>query len=214
MVVLDQHVTVHSARKIQAMRPKFWDLTRDGADPVSHRWKPVYERVRTATDNTVVATVVGSGADLMLQLTENCPEPFAILYVLVVPRRTQPGRYQLKEWMDRESLVAYLERYRAYLEGDGRHNLWVKCGDDSLIVYDRHETLYLYGDLDGFIKVLEHVGYGPGEVRVDFPHEHHYNYEYDGDEQSIVNSGDYTRFDLVPGQDIERDDPRIPVTDL
>ncbi len=128
--------------------------------------------------------------------------------MLVVPRGARPGRYQLTEWLDRSSLMSYLERYRAYFEGDGRHDIWLKCADESLIVYDRHEILYLYGDLEGFIGVLEALGYRPGKVRVNFPHEHHYNGEFDNDQSSIVDSADYTHFDLVPGQDYQPDDPR------
>lgn len=192
------------------MRPKFCEISRD-ADPapVPHRWKPVYERVRLKNRDSVVAAIANSGIDLILKLTDQSSGPFGILYVLVVPRRTQPGRYQLKEWLDRVALVAYLETYRAYLEGDGRHHLWIKCGDNSLIVYDRHETIYLYGDLEEFCGLLDSLGYSEGEVRIDFPHEHNYNCEFDDEERSIADSDEYMRFDLVPGQDYERDDPRF-----
>ena len=139
----------------------------------------------------------------ILKLTEDGPEPYGILYVLLVPRGAEPGRYQLREWLDQSSLVAYLNRYRAYFEGDGRHHLWVNCDDQSLIVYDRHETLHLYGDLDRFCGVLESLGYAAGDVRTDFPHAHHFNSEFDDDQFSIVNSDDYIRYDLVPNQDIE-----------
>ena len=190
------------------MRPKFSDITSDDADPVPHLWTSVYERTKRKVRDCVVVAVASSGIDLVLKLTEICPETFGILYVLVVPRGAQSGRYQLKDWLDRASLGSYLEHYRAYFEGDGRHDIWVKPDDDSLIVYDRHEILYLYGDLDGFCGVLEKLGYRQGEVRVDFPHEHHYNFEFDNEQFSIVDSGDYIHFDLVPGQDYEIDDSR------
>jgi len=191
------------------MRPKFADLTSEANPlPLPHQWKPLYERVQLKNKESIVVAVTGSGIDLILNLTEITPEPYGILYVLVVPCGSQSGRYQLKEWLDRSSLISYLERYRAFLEGDGRHNLWVKCGDDSLIVYDSHEVIYLYGDLDRFCTVLESLGYSQGEVRIDFPHEHHYNSEFDSEERSIADSADYTRFDLVAGQDFDANDPR------
>jgi len=185
------------------MRPKFTDRQNDAnARPGPHLWGPVYERVQSESGDRIVATVPGSGIDLILKLTEDTPGPYGILYVLVVPRKTTPGRYQLKEWLDRSSFVTYLERYRAYFEGDGRHHIWVNCGDESLVVYDRHETLFLYGDLEEFSGVLDDLGYSAGEVRIDFAHVHSYNEEFDDDELSIVNSDDYIYFDLVRSRDL------------
>lgn len=175
---------------------------------MAHQWQPVYERFWLKDRECVVAAVVGSGIDLILKLTDNMPEPFGILYVLIVPRKATPGRYQMRGYIDRLSLVSYLNRYREYFEGDGRHDIWVKSGDDSLVVYDRHEVLYLYGDLDRFCGVLDNLEYRSKVFRVDFAHIHHYNEEFDNDQFSIVDSDDYIHFELVAGQDYEIDDPR------
>ena len=190
------------------MRPKFSAVTSKGAQPSPYVWQPLYERNESNGKHRLTVAVASSGIDLILKLVAVTPEPFGILYVLVVPRGTQPGRFQLKHWLDRGSLDSFLEQYRKYFEGDGRHDIWIKPDDDSLIVYDRHEILYLYGELDDFCRVLENQGYDEGNVRVDFAHEHHYNHEFDSEQFSIVDSGDYTRFDLVSGQDYESDDPR------
>ncbi len=46
--------------------------------PLRHVWKPVYERFELRNIKRVVATVVDSGVDLILKLTEESPEPFDI----------------------------------------------------------------------------------------------------------------------------------------
>ena len=189
--------------------PKFADRRKDLSQPPQrHVWLPRYERIKMGSEDAIVAAISGSGVELILKLAQKCPEPYGILYVLLVAIKTRPRRYQLDGWLDYEALTEYFENYRRYFEGDGRHHIWVRCGDESLIVYDKHEILYLYGAVDLFRETLESLGYTEGEVRIDFAHSHYYNREYHADEVSIVESGEYMRFDLVPGQDYDEGDPR------
>jgi hypothetical protein len=64
--------------------------------------------------------------------------------------------------------VSYLERWRRTSRVTG-HDLRGKCGDESLIVYYRHEVVYLYSDLEGFCLVLEELGYEAGKSESTFP---------------------------------------------
>ena len=192
------------------MKPKFSVTPANAdADEVRHIWPWIYGRVPMGSKEALLVGIANSGIDLILRLTADDPGPFGILYVLVVARPTKAGRYQLKNPLDSDAFQEYLERNRLYFEGDGRHHLWIRCGDGSLIVYDRHEMLYLYGDLNRFSEVLDSMGYSQGRVAVDFPHSHHYNQEFDLEEKSITESDEYMRFNLVPGVDYPRDDPRF-----
>lgn len=54
------------------------------------------------------------------------PEPLWLLYVLVVPRgEGASGRYQSPHPLSREDVTDFLATFEAFLERDGRHNLWI-----------------------------------------------------------------------------------------
>jgi hypothetical protein len=80
--------------------------------------------------------------ELIHKLTNQLTEPFLLLYVLVVPRgKSEPVRYQ-SEPVNTEELDRFLHRYQDFLEGDARHNLWIRSSDDGMLVFDRHNIIY------------------------------------------------------------------------
>lgn len=136
----------------------------------------------------VVESASGS-FDVLLDLCRELPEPLGVLYVLLVPRGGgDAGRYQSPLPQTRESVARFLQRFRSFLESDGRHNLWIaSVGSGSQIVYDRHDCLYVYGDLATFERMLEQRGFR----RLDQPsrvgrHAHHYHECFDEEQRSVL----------------------------
>jgi hypothetical protein len=126
-------------------------------------------------------------------------EPFGLLYVLVVPRSDEPaGRYQSPYPLSKPDLLAFLNRFEQFLESDARHNLWVaSIGEPNLLVYDKHELIYAYGQLDGFKKILntQAIVEVP-EITIPSPHIHYYHQEYDEEERRLLGYWNWMRSPL------------------
>lgn len=118
---------------------------------------------------------------LLSKLATCLPEPYRVLYVLVVPRSSvhDAARYEAPDELSREELSDFLTEFAEYLEFDGRHHLWIASPDHGTIVYDRHNILYGYGPLDCFTKVALSERLVRGKVNVPGPHWHAYHPEYD-----------------------------------
>ena len=130
-------------------------------------------------------TTSGSPLQLLFEIANGWPPPFAFLYVLVVTRdeEWEPSRYQ-SEWFDdiasvRDALVPFT----SFLEGDGRHELWLFASTvQKQIVWSRHDILHVYGDDERTKERLVAQGYrAPVRAEIPVPHSHHYHAEYDGD---------------------------------
>jgi hypothetical protein len=116
-------------------------------------------------------------------------EPFYLLYVLVVPRDYgEPGRYQSSDPHSKRDLLEFLNRFEQFLESDGRHHLWIKSiGESDLLVYDRHNLIYAYGDLDKFKRILRKEAFTETpRIKIPSPHVHHYNQDYDADCRALI----------------------------
>jgi hypothetical protein len=98
--------------------------------------------------------------DLLQKLAACLQEPFLLLYVLVVPRgEGEPRRYQTEFSYSAIQLQKFLNSYRDFVEQDARQNLWIRSTSDSgLLVYDRHNLIYVYGLLERFIGALKSSG--------------------------------------------------------
>ena len=128
---------------------------------------------------------------LIEALLESMSEPFWLLYVLVVGRgEGQPGRYQASEPLTREQLKLFLNRFRNFLEHDGRHNIWVKSeSGPALLILDRHELVYAYDLEDGWSDALRRMGWveiGRDGITLPDPHVHHYHAIFDDEARDIL----------------------------
>jgi hypothetical protein len=141
----------------------------------------------------LVVAPVGSCVQLLADSLEVLSEPYDLLYVLVVPRCVnQPGRYQAKRRLSRTEVRSFLETHQAFLDQDGRHNVWVASeGDRAQVVYDRHNRLYMYGQLERMRRFLEERAFVIGPTDVMVPHAHHYLEEFDAEETSILSERDW-----------------------
>ena len=78
-----------------------------------------------STDRLIIAPRIDYIC-LIESLLDVMPEPIWLLYVLVVPRgEGEAGRYQSAEPQSREHVRRFLSEFRAFLENDGRQNLWL-----------------------------------------------------------------------------------------
>jgi hypothetical protein len=183
------------------MAAKFGDIDGNAiVYPDTCTIEPVRGAVRLAI------TTRGSYVDLMLDLLAEVEGPFGLLYLLTVPRRDhKEGRYQ-SPLLERDALVAFLRRFRAYLDGDGRHHLWVYAVGASrhypALVYNNHNLLFAYGPVERLETVLRDRGFADGLPAVPAPHMHAYRAEFDGDEDAIFEALAWSHFPLLEGDDV------------
>jgi hypothetical protein len=144
---------------------------------------------------------VGLMVELASQLQGN---PWFVLYVLLVPRKGNrvPGRYQSEPFESHAAFTAFLNSFRSFLEGDGRHHVWIgSAANDGLLVYDQHNVIFAYGPLDGYKSVLLSHGFRECEFWFPCPHSHAYMPENDAEEERLIAEIEWRRFPLQPGDE-------------
>jgi len=167
---------------------KFGSLP-DGQKEETFEYPHVWARETTSEPDRLVIAPRTNQIDLLTQLAESMQPPFFLLYVLVVPRsEAEEGRYQSEEALSSAQLKEFLVSFRLFLEGDGRHNLWIhSLAQGSTLVYDRHNVIYAYGPLEMFAATLVRQGLAEqSDVRFPDPHAHHYIAEFDSEENRLL----------------------------
>jgi hypothetical protein len=175
--------------------------SKTGGDPYQDQWS---QQKTTGPDRLVVAPRGGRHVDVLLALARCLPEPFGILYVLLLSRTGAhlPGRYQSSVPTTRDETEAFVRRFAGYFEGDGRHHLWLmSLPGRGTLVYDNHDLVYAYGPLEGFKSVLTALGFSEGAVAIPAQHQHSYNQQYDSSEDDVMGYWDWKHFPLQPDDD-------------
>ena len=87
---------------------------------------------------------------LILDLCREMEGPFGILYVQLISRGgVGEGRYQNSSPVEYGVLAQFLNKFRAFIEQDGRLNLWVmSTSGEGQFIFDHHNMIYANGDLD------------------------------------------------------------------
>lgn len=137
---------------------------------------------------------------LLIRLLQTMPEPFWLLYVLIVSRcESELGRYQTTELQTRIDAEKFLEDFRTFLEKDGRHNLWIKSASSpDMFIYDRHNVIYAYGQLSEWCSVLSDAGFSEVPlIRFPSPHSHHYHQSMDEEERRLLGYWDWNLTSLL-----------------
>ncbi|MGI4830308.1 MAG: hypothetical protein ACRYFU_19220 [Janthinobacterium lividum] len=140
---------------------------------------------------------------LLKELLSVMPEPMWLLYLLVVPRgKSNAGRYQSPEPLSRENVTRFLSEFEDFLEKDGRHHLWIRAESGAaMLVYDRHNLIYAYGDVPAFVTKLMQQGLSevqPDAITVHDPHSHHYHAAFDSQAEKIL---DFVQWHWTPLRD-------------
>jgi hypothetical protein len=136
---------------------------------------------------------------LMVELLRVMPEPYGILYVLVVPRsEAETGRYQATDFKSRNETEGFLSKFKEFFENDGRHHIWIASPPSpDMLVYDRHNVIYAYGRLPEFERIVVNRGLSKvEEVKFPSPHTHNYNEAFDLDEDGLLRYWPWVRSPL------------------
>lgn len=182
---------------------KLGNLDENG-DEQGHEYEHVWSRQETSGQDRLAIAPRAEHSKLLVELSRTLPEPFGLLYVLLVSRvGNELGRYQSSETLTRAELEEFVAENAAYLDGDGRHHLWImSLPANATLVYDSHNVIYAYGDLEAYERVLWSAGLERGRVAIPAPHVHCYNQVFDDDEQAMFERWDWIHFPLQ-----EADDP-------
>ncbi len=125
-----------------------------------------------------------------------------LLYLLHTPRgEAEAGRY-VSEPQDRETTNELLDRFAAFLGGDGRHDFWLRStSDNAMIVWDRHNLVHAYGPSERYIETLFALGFSEDEPEIPSPHVHQYRAEFDADARALLDAVRWHHTPLQPGDD-------------
>lgn len=157
-----------------------------GVTPLYHPKQ--YKREINVGPGRLKIGIAEAPISLVRELFNPTDDQFCLLYVLKVSRHDKiaEGRYQ-SEWMNLPEFWELINRYRDFFEGDGRHDVWFySAPSQTQIVYDRHEYVFYYGDLDWAEAKLKSLGYVESEAELNFPHCHYYHAKFDVDCASLL----------------------------
>jgi hypothetical protein len=144
---------------------------------------------KTSGPERIVAAPSQNHVALMIELMQSIPEPFGVLYVLVVPRgEVSAARYQCASPKSVQETAGFLTRFNEFFENDGRHDVWVaSLSSSDLLVYDRHNVIYGYGQIAAYQEVLNRRGFSQTDaVRFPVPHVHKYNAIFDSEQNALL----------------------------
>jgi len=115
--------------------------------------------------------------ELMISLAGNWKGMYGILYVLTISHDPfSEGRYQIPQPVSFEEACGILRKYSRFFTTDGRHHIWLASTESaSMLVYDHHNVIFAYGDLQEYSNILNNRGFVKAKVAFPSPHRHHYN---------------------------------------
>jgi hypothetical protein len=169
-----------------------------------YEYPDVYAVEKTSGPERLVIAPSANHVSILIDLLRVMPDPFGILYVLVVPRGgSEAGRYQTANPVSQEQAEEFLKRFRQYFENDGRHAIWLaSISGAGQLVYDRHNVIYAYGPLLEFENVVSGRGLAKAEfVRFPSPHTHNYHAACDLDQQQVLHYWQWKRSPLHDSDD-------------
>ena len=151
--------------------------------------------------------LIGASVDhieILLSLAETWRKNYYLLYVLLVPRlgKREAGRYQSPGPLSFDQIAKFCRHFAPFFQGDGRHHFWIGSTDNSgLLIYDQHNWIYAYGDLEAYTRVLQSRGFTVGKIELPVPHSHGFNAEFDSAEDELAAYCNWTYFPLQPDDD-------------
>ena len=174
---------------------------QDGNE-TEHAYRNAAERIRYR-DGTecLLVTSEGSLTDLMKELGRCLPGDWYFLYVLLITHtEDQPGRYQSPPIECYDGVSALLDQYKPFLDGDGRHHLWLGSTTGAgTIVYDNHNRLFCYGPLAALLERLR--SFSAGTISIPTPHTHHYQAEFAERQRALLREWEWRWFPLQDDDD-------------
>ena len=146
---------------------------------------------------------------LMLNLFagENKNHSYSIVYFLLNGRKDAQGKYQASKALSWVGLENFCVKYSDYFETDARHNFGIRdIETKDTVIYDNHNVLYVFGNLEEKIKILEGNGYKKaGKIVIPKPHTHFFNDDNDDIENDLLRNNEWI-FTPVKIEDEEDDE--------
>jgi hypothetical protein len=171
--------------------------------PEALAWKPgkIFARENHGSTPHLMVAAASGQVQLLEALLNKMPEPYWLLYVLVVPRgEGEPGRYQSPTPLSRSELISLLSRFRNFFETDGRHNVWIKSeSGPALLVLDRHNIVYAYGFEGEWSSELREMGWTEVDgkaIALPDPHAHYYHEIFDDDARNVLGEMEWSHSPL------------------
>ena len=181
-------------------RPKFGTLDSHG-DLVAHDYGNVYFRQPCGDGERLVIGPTSQHVKLLDELAATFPgQRYGILYVLLLSHAGRtPGRYQSPLIECYDDLQLFIWTFQNFFEGDGRHHVWIASPDSSnLLVYDQHDVIFAYGDLDAFETILNNNHFAKKEFWFPSPHAHGYDPANVNTEDELMRYFEWQYFNLHP----------------
>ena len=172
-------------------------------EEIPHVYENIFEEITYKNGiKCVLLASSGSIAGIMMELGKYIEGPWFILYVLLTPHTGESGRYQSIQIESYDGVLAFMTKYRDFIDGDGRHNVWIgSTSEHGMLVYDNHNRLFAYGKIDKYVEWLKTRGFKMGTVVIPAPHSHHYHAENAVHERSLLNEWEWKRFPLQDSDD-------------
>jgi hypothetical protein len=183
--------------------PKFGTFDPHG-DPVVHDYGNVFFRQPCGGGERLVIGPTGKQMKLLDELAATFPtQRYYVLYILLLSHAGRsPGRYQSPLINSHEALQLFVSTFQKFFEGDGRHHLWIASPDSSdLLVYDQHDVVFAYGNLNVFESILDKDDYEYKEFWFPSPHAHGYDPANVNAEDDLMSYFDWKYFELQPGDE-------------
>ena len=172
---------------------------------VDHDYGNRYFRQPCGDAQRLVIGASGSNIKLLDQLaTKFSVQRFYILYILLLSHAGRsPGRYQSPLIESHEDLQLFIWTFQHFFEGDGRHHVWIGSPAESpdLLVYDHHDVIFAYGNIDAFESVLLDNGFTDSEFWFPAPHTHSYDPTNVSSEDDLMAYFDWEYFPLQEGDE-------------
>ena len=182
---------------------KFLSQDEDG-NFKEHDYKNNYYFQPCGNSNRLVIGASNEHIRLLDQLAARVSKQrYYALYVLLLSHSgREPGRYQSPLIQNHKELQDFIWTFKKFFEGDGRHHIWIGSPDSNdLLVYDQHNVIFAYGNLDAFEEILTSNGFSLQEFWFPCPHSHSFDPQNVSAEEELMAYWDWKFSPLQKGDE-------------
>lgn len=167
------------------------------------KYDNIFCREKTTGPERLLIAPSAGHISILIDLATAWNGDYWLLYILMISRcGNEAARYQSPGPVDFDALQSFLYKFGHYLSTDGRHHFWIgSIQNEGMLIYDQHDVIYAYGDLDAYEAKLVQRGLTIASVTFPSPHTHCYNAENDADESRILQHFDWIKSPLRDSDD-------------
>jgi len=162
-----------------------------------HRFENVYAITEAEGSAMLEATTDGEAFDLWVELIQNLPEPFVLLYDLVSSGSGRPpSAYVHEDLMATDEIKSLLKDHAPFLRQDGRHRLAVHSTPAATtLLLDEHDVIKVLPSHPKVRKALDDLGYRQNLIEIPFPHSHGQDPRFNAEEDRWFASHPWVELD-------------------